>query len=176
MPTTLKDLTEVAKKIGLLGLGEKGIAMPLRLLAAGHKMTVWNRSKERTKPLIHEGALVAATPAEPDLGSGTVINMLPDDAACEEVLFDIHRLIDALSSGVHHVFCAAPSALRPTCGTPCGTRTGTSILLKGRCLGCLRGAVMDCGDRDDRAVKRAHRLLDAFSRGIMAVSNERRQA
>ena len=84
--------------VGFVGLGNMGTPMALRLLAAGHELSVWNRSEERTKPLIHEGAIAAATPAEAELGSDAVITMLLDDAAYEEVLFGAHRLIDALST------------------------------------------------------------------------------
>ena len=55
-------------KIGLLGSGNMGTPMGLRLLAAGHELSVWNRSEGRAKPLIHEGAIAAATPAEAELG------------------------------------------------------------------------------------------------------------
>jgi 3-hydroxyisobutyrate dehydrogenase-like beta-hydroxyacid dehydrogenase len=49
-------------KIGFLGLGNMGTPMALRLLAAGHEMSVWNRSEARTKPLIREGAIAAGDP------------------------------------------------------------------------------------------------------------------
>ena len=51
-------------KVGFLGLGNMGTPMALRLLVAGHELSVWNRSEERTKPLVREGAIAAATPAE----------------------------------------------------------------------------------------------------------------
>ena len=35
-------------RIGFLGLGNMGTPMALRLLAAGHELSVWNRSEERT--------------------------------------------------------------------------------------------------------------------------------
>ena len=92
-------------KIGFFGLGSMGTPMALRLLAAGNELSVWNRTEERTKPLIHEGAIAAANPAEAELGSDAVITMLLDDAAYEEVLFGVHRLIDVLSPGVLHVLC-----------------------------------------------------------------------
>jgi len=38
-----------------------GTAMALRLVAAGNELSVWNRSEGRTKPLIREGAIAAAT-------------------------------------------------------------------------------------------------------------------
>src|ERR1035438_2294427 len=92
-------------KIGFLGLGNMGTPMALRLISAGHELSVWNRSEERTKPHIHEGAIAAGTPAEADLGADAVITMSPDDAAYEEVLFGVPRLIDTLSPGVLHILC-----------------------------------------------------------------------
>jgi 3-hydroxyisobutyrate dehydrogenase-like beta-hydroxyacid dehydrogenase len=51
-------------RIGFLGLGKMGTPMARRLLAAGHEVTVWNRTRERAEALAAEGARVAATPAE----------------------------------------------------------------------------------------------------------------
>ena len=96
-------------KIGFLGLGNMGKPMALRLIGAGHELSVWNRSEERTKPLIHEGAIAAATPAEAELGSDALITMFLDDAAYEEVLFGVHRLIDVISPGVLHILCGTIS-------------------------------------------------------------------
>ena len=56
-------------KIGFLGLGAMGTPMALRLIAAGHELAVWNRTEGRTKPLLSEGAIAAATPAEAELGA-----------------------------------------------------------------------------------------------------------
>ena len=71
--------------------------MALRLIAAGHELSVWNRSEGRTKPLLREGAIAAATPAEAELGADAVITMLFDDAAHEEVLFGANGERDAAS-------------------------------------------------------------------------------
>ena len=51
-------------KVGFLGIGTMGSRMSARLLAAGHELTVWNRTVEKTLPLRQKGAAVAATPAE----------------------------------------------------------------------------------------------------------------
>ena len=96
-------------KIGFLGLGKMGTPMALRLLAAGHEMSVWNRTEGRTEPLIREGAIAAATPAEAELGADAVITMLFDDAAHEEVLFGANGLMDALSPGALHISCSTIS-------------------------------------------------------------------
>ena len=96
-------------RIGFLGLGKMGTAMALRLMAAGHELAVWNRTEGRTKPLIREGAIAAATPAEAELGADAVITMLFDDAAHEEVLFGANGLMDALSPGALHISCSTIS-------------------------------------------------------------------
>ncbi len=96
-------------KVGFLGLGKMGTPMALRLIAAGHELSVWNRTEARTKPLIREGAIAAATPAEAELGADAVITMLFDDAANEEVLFGANGLMDALSPGTLHIACSTIS-------------------------------------------------------------------
>ncbi len=166
-------------KIGFLGLGNMGTPMARRLLAAGHELSVWNRSEERTKPLIHEGAIAAGTPAEAELGSDAVITMLLDDAAYEEVLFGVHRLIDVLSPGGLHILCGTISmALGRRLTVEHANRdidfVGAPVL----------GAVSDA--RDGRlqvvaaganpAVARARPFLEVFSREITVVGTEPCQA
>src|SRR4051794_25247766 len=71
--------------IGVAGLGKMGAAMALRLIDVGHKLTVWNRSPDKTKPLVAAGATAAATPAEVAAASDAVITILTDAAAVEAV-------------------------------------------------------------------------------------------
>lgn len=86
-------------KIGFLGLGEMGTPMATRLLRAGHDLTVWNRSAERTVPLADEGAAVASSPAKAAAGADFVITMLATPEALEQVLFGSDGLATALSPG-----------------------------------------------------------------------------
>jgi 3-hydroxyisobutyrate dehydrogenase-like beta-hydroxyacid dehydrogenase len=166
-------------RIGFLGLGKMGTPMALRLLAAGYELSVWNRSEERTKPLIHEGAIAAATPAEAELGSDALITMLLDDAAYEEILFGVHRLIDVLSPGMLHILCGSISVVLAERLTVEHANRGVDFV----------GAPVFGGPRDaedgqlwiaaagaDKAVNRARPLLATFSRGITVVGKEPPQA
>jgi 3-hydroxyisobutyrate dehydrogenase-like beta-hydroxyacid dehydrogenase len=85
--------------IGFLGLGEMGTPMATRLLRAGHDLTVWNRSAERTRPLANEGAAVASSPAKAAAGADFVITMLATPEALEQVLFGTEGLAPALLPG-----------------------------------------------------------------------------
>src|SRR5215213_5273557 len=60
------------EKLGYLGLGLMGFPMTLRLLKAGHDVTVWNRSPGKAAGLIEAGAKLAATPREVAAAAGIV--------------------------------------------------------------------------------------------------------
>jgi 3-hydroxyisobutyrate dehydrogenase-like beta-hydroxyacid dehydrogenase len=153
--------------------------MALRLLAAGYELSVWNRSEERTKPLIHEGAVAAATPAEAELGSDAVITMLLDDAAYEEVLFGVHRLIDALSPGVLHVLCGTISmalAERLTVEHANRDIDFVGVSMFGQPSDAEDGQLRIMAAGSDKAVDRARPLLATFSREITVVGKEPQQA
>jgi 3-hydroxyisobutyrate dehydrogenase-like beta-hydroxyacid dehydrogenase len=166
-------------RIGFLGLGNMGKPMALRLLAAGYELSVWNRSEERTKPLIHEGAIAAATPAEAELGSEALITMLLDDAAYEEVLFGVHRLIDALSAGVLHILCGTISLALAERLTVEHANRGIDFVgarVFGGPSDAEDGQLWIVAAGADKAVDRARPLLATFSRGITVVGNEPQQA
>ncbi|SBV03798.1 NAD binding domain of 6-phosphogluconate dehydrogenase [Streptomyces sp. Ncost-T6T-1] len=70
----------------LLGLGAMGAALARTWLAAGHPLTVWNRSPGRTAELAAAGARVAATAAEAVAASPLVVTCLLDDASVRTAL------------------------------------------------------------------------------------------
>jgi 3-hydroxyisobutyrate dehydrogenase len=76
---------ENSMHIGIAGIGKMGSNMGARLMEVGHRLTVWNRSPEKTRPLADAGAAVAATPAELAGAVETVITILTDAAAIDSV-------------------------------------------------------------------------------------------
>ncbi|MGV9265468.1 NAD(P)-dependent oxidoreductase [Kitasatospora sp. NPDC003701] len=70
----------------LLGLGAMGAALARTWLAAGHPLTVWNRTAARAEDLAARGATVAATPAEAVAANRLVVVCLLDDASVAEAL------------------------------------------------------------------------------------------
>jgi 3-hydroxyisobutyrate dehydrogenase len=63
-----------------------GQPMALNLARAGTELIVWNRSPQRAEPLRAAGATVAAEPGQVFAAAETVILMLADDRAVDEVL------------------------------------------------------------------------------------------
>ena len=89
-------------KIGFLGLGQMGSAIAANLLKAGHELTVYNRSVNKTEALVAQGAKLAKTPAEACQGD-VVFSMLADDAAVEAAVFGENGVLGALKKGAIHV-------------------------------------------------------------------------
>ncbi|MGB0572440.1 MAG: NAD(P)-dependent oxidoreductase [Alphaproteobacteria bacterium] len=72
-------------RIGLCGTGNMGTAMGARLMEKKHKLTVWNRTTRRTKPLVDAGANHAETPADLFENNDVVISITIDDKAAKAV-------------------------------------------------------------------------------------------
>ncbi|WP_145908958.1 NAD(P)-dependent oxidoreductase [Kitasatospora viridis] len=89
MAHTTLDAVHEKTPVTLLGLGAMGGALARAWLAAGHPLTVWNRTAARTGPLAAEGAVVAATAAEAVTANQLVVVCLLDDASVEEALADV---------------------------------------------------------------------------------------
>jgi 3-hydroxyisobutyrate dehydrogenase-like beta-hydroxyacid dehydrogenase len=166
-------------KIGFLGTGNMGTPMALRLLAAGHELAVWNRTEGRTEPLIREGAIAAATPAEAELGADAVITMLFDDVAHEEVLFGANGLMDALSPGALHISCSTISVAFSERLTAEHAKRGIGFVAApvfGRPNVAAEGRLWIVVAGADDAVAKARPVLEPMSRGISVVGNQPKQA
>ena len=67
-----------ATRIGFIGLGIMGSPMAVHLATAGHQVTGFNRSPEKTKPLVAAGGQHAASTAEAVADADVVCLMVPD--------------------------------------------------------------------------------------------------
>lgn len=90
-------------KVGFIGLGIMGQPMCRNILAAGHEVTVYNRSRGKMTPLIEAGASGAASVAELVARSEVVITMLSDPAAVWEVVAETAGVLSALSPGKTYI-------------------------------------------------------------------------
>src|ERR1700710_1818602 len=76
----------MATTIGFLGLGVMGAPMARNLLAAGHEVLAWNRSRAALGELVEAGARGADRPAAVAAEADVVISIVSDDTALREVL------------------------------------------------------------------------------------------
>ena len=85
--------------IGFIGLGVMGKPMAKHLVAAGHHLTVHNRSRGAVDELVAAGATAAASAAEVAKASTIVITMLPDTADVERVITGADGVLAGLQPG-----------------------------------------------------------------------------
>ena len=78
-------------RVAFIGLGAMGGRMAAHLLAAGHTLSVYNRTPARAAALVDRGAVAAETPRAAASGADIVISMVADDAAAHAIWFDETR-------------------------------------------------------------------------------------
>ena len=99
--------------VGFIGLGQMGRPIAENILAAGYRLSVYNRTVAKTRSLVEAGAELAKTPlaaAQADL----LFTMVTDDAALDQLFFE-DGLIDAMPRTTIHVTMS-------TIGAACGAR------------------------------------------------------
>ena len=74
-------------KIGIIGTGMLGEAVGLHLLDSGYSVSVYNRTKSKTKNLEEKGAHVAEVPSAVAESSDLIITCVKDADAVKQVLF-----------------------------------------------------------------------------------------
>ncbi|MGW3325829.1 NAD(P)-dependent oxidoreductase [Streptomyces virginiae] len=78
--------TTAQRPLTLIGLGDMGTAIARTWLAAGHPLTVWNRTPAKAEALAAEGASVAASPAAAVAANTLVVVCLLDDESVGSAL------------------------------------------------------------------------------------------
>jgi len=158
----------MSERVGVIGLGLMGRPMAERLVAAGHRVVVHNRSRGAVDALVAAGATAAASPAELAHAADVVITMLPDPDTVEAILLgeggvveaagpdtlliDMSTSSPALALRIHERHAASVDA--PVSGGVAGVRGGTLSIMAGG---------------EAAAVARAQPLLDALGARVTHV-------
>jgi putative dehydrogenase len=160
------------KDIAIVGVGNMGGSMAARLLGLGWKLRIRDLLAERVDPLVREGAVPAASPAEAAAGAQTLIVCVVDAQQARDVLFGPAGAAAAMQPGSAVLLCPtiAPQDVEaladglarhrltvidaPMSGGPARARDGTMSLM----VACEDGAF------------EAHRLLlEALSNRLFRV-------
>lgn len=157
------------RTIGFIGLGIMGLSMAKRLIEAGHRVTVYNRTASKAEPLIALGARQAATPRDAAKGNEIVISIVTDSPDVEAVLLGKDGAVHAAEKNALFIDMStiAPETARsvgqalkakgiafldaPVTGGDVGAREGTLSILVG-------------GDKDD--LERAREVFNVMGKRI----------
>ncbi len=94
-------------KIGFIGMGIMGSRMAANLQKKGHELVVYNRTKDKAKPLLDQGADWAESPAELGTRVNVLFTMLSrPDAVAEVALLGKHSFLETLAPRSIWVDCS----------------------------------------------------------------------
>ncbi len=135
--------------IGFVGLGAMGALIVPRLMAAGHNVTGWNRTREKTKTLIDAGMRFAKSPRAAAEASEIVFSIVTDSVAVRAVALGDDGIIAGLrkdciyidmstiepdaSRAIAAEFAKAGSIMLdgPLSGSPVTVRAGNASVMVG---------------------------------------------
>jgi 3-hydroxyisobutyrate dehydrogenase-like beta-hydroxyacid dehydrogenase len=86
-------------KVGFAGLGDMGQAIVPRLIAGGHQVTGWNRTKQKAEPMFRLGMGWADSPREVAVNSEIVFSIVTDSDAVKSLALGENGIISGLRKG-----------------------------------------------------------------------------
>lgn len=96
--------------VAFLGLGKMGQGMARRLIAAGHRVSVFNRTASRARVFANEGAIVCVSPRDACAEVDAVVSMTADDDSSRSLWLAADGVLAAdLTPGTLAIECSTLS-------------------------------------------------------------------
>ena len=157
-------------KVGLLGLGQMGREMAVRLIDAGHQVKVWNRSPLKFKTSIESHAGNAIEGAE------IVITMLADDAAIRAVWLDSGLAKRLPQDAIHLNMATVSLGIARELAQAHGAGRYVSAPVFGRPVTAAKGELDVIAAGPPQAIERCQALFKAMARQVFVVGTAPEQA
>lgn len=172
-------MSEGIRRVGFIGLGRMGAAMARNILKAGFDLTVYNRTPEKMKPLIDEGATGAGSPKEAAAGADVVVTCLMDDTSVLATVTGEHGVLAGLGQGGIHV---GTTTVSPGCATELAklhAAHGSHYLaapVAGRPDVAEAGQLLTFVAGDPDAIAKCASVFQAYTLAVTHVGSEHRVA
>jgi 3-hydroxyisobutyrate dehydrogenase-like beta-hydroxyacid dehydrogenase len=164
--------------IAFLGLGNMGSPLARLLLKAGHEVAVWNRTAEKARALIAEGAVAVDTASQAVAEAEVVFSMLNDDAAVVAVVLGENGsdgILTTLKPGAIHVSLSTISVALSKRLAEAHLQSGTEFVAApvfGRPNVAAEGKLWIAAAGKESSIAKIRPLLERMGRGLTVVSDE----
>jgi len=159
-------------RVAVVGTGRMGGAMAGRVAAAGHRLTVWNRTRATAEAVASRLGAVAVAPTARAAAEGAdvVVVSLADDAACRAAYGGDDGLVAGLGAGtvVADTSTVAPETVRALAADVEGA--GASLVdtpVSGSVPSVEGGTILVMAGGGADAVERARPALDSFAQRVI---------
>ena len=152
-------------ELGYVGLGVMGSSVVRRLLAGGHRVTVWNRTREKAEPLLEAGAEWADSPRAVAERSEIVFAMVTNTAAVRAVAEGPDGILAGLRAGKIYVDMSTASPANTRALAERVAERGAQMLdapVSGTSITVDQGKASLMVGGDDDAFERAKPVLEAI--------------
>ncbi len=159
-------------EVGYVGLGVMGTSIVRRLLAGGHGVTVWNRTREKAEPLLAEGARWADSPREVATGGELVFTMVTNTDAVRAVTEGEDGILAGLGSGAIYVDMSTASPANTRALAERVAEAGASMLdapVSGTAVTVDQGKASLMVGGDAEPFERARPVLEAIGPKVIHV-------
>jgi 3-hydroxyisobutyrate dehydrogenase len=157
-------------RIGWIGTGVMGLSMCGHVLDAGYPVTVHNRTRARSEPLLEKGAAWADTPAEVAAASDVVCSIVgyPDDVH-EVILGDEGALAGAAEGSILVDLTTSEPSLAVEIARLAAAKSVASIdaPVSGGDVGARNATLSIMVGGDEAAVDRVRPLLEVMGKTIV---------
>lgn len=163
----------MVKRIGIVGIGNMGMAMAQRLCAAGWAVAVRDLDTQRERDAAALGALVCASPAALAACSDVLLVVVVDAVQVDDVLFGIDGAAAALAPGSTVLLCptVAPADVERAAARLAALRLGClDAPMSGGPARARNGSMSLMVAGDDAVFARCSDLIDALSSQVFRVS------
>jgi 2-hydroxy-3-oxopropionate reductase len=153
-------------QIAWIGTGIMGAPMARRLLRAGHRVIVFNRTAQKAQALASDGAAVASNLVDAVRGAEVVFTMLSDTPDVEQVVSEIAPALETGGLAIDMSTIAPAGARRIAQSLASRKVEFLDAPVSGGETGAIEGtlAIMVGGNR--QAFERARPLLDSLGKRI----------
>ena len=164
-------------KVGFIGIGQMGAPMALRLIDAGHALTVFNRTASAAQALVERGARLAGSPSE-TLDAEVVITMLADDDAVRAIWL-ASSLAQTVPAGTVHLNMATTGlglARELACAHEHSGSVYVSAPVFGRPSAAAQGQLDIIASGPGNALLRCRPLFEAMGKQVFEIGEEPHKA
>lgn len=161
--------------VACIGLGRMGAGIARNIQSKGARLTVYNRTPEKTAPFVAAGATAAKTPREAAAAADFVVTTLMDDHSVLETLQGPDGILAGMRPGAIHI---GTSTISPKASVRCAelhAAQGSHYVaapVAGRPDAAVAGKLFTFVAGKPEIIERAWPVLGAYTQQIVIVGED----